>query len=120
MIYGAHPQHILENPAAELIKSIPSVWDETIVLPQSEIGELAVFARRTGDRWFVGIMNGLTGRTIHVSLGFLRGGKYRAMLVRDQENEPAAVTIENQSVSHRDSLMIKMRAGGGFVARFDL
>ena len=120
MIYGAHPQHILENPAAELIKSIPSVWDETIVLPQSEIGKLAVFARRTGDRWFVGIMNGLTGRTIHVSLGFLRGGKYRAMLVRDQENEPAAVTIENQSVSHRDSLMIKMRAGGGFVARFDL
>ena len=120
MIYGAHPQHILENPAAELIKSIPSVWDETIVLPQSEIGELAVFARRTGDRWFVGIMNGLTGRTIHVSLGFLRGGKYRAMLVRDQENEPAAVTIENQSVSHRDSLLIKMRAGGGFVARFDL
>jgi len=42
------------------------------------------------------------------------------MLVRDQENEPAAVTIENQSVSHRDSLLIKMRAGGGFMARFDL
>ncbi|HXI62394.1 MAG TPA: glycoside hydrolase family 97 catalytic domain-containing protein, partial [Pyrinomonadaceae bacterium] len=38
MIYGAHPQHILDNPAAELIKTIPSVWDETIVLPQSEIG----------------------------------------------------------------------------------
>jgi len=27
MIYGAHPQHILENPAAELIQTIPSVWD---------------------------------------------------------------------------------------------
>src|SRR3989454_1586040 len=120
MIYGAHPQHILDNPAAELIKSIPSVWDETIVLPQSTIGELAGFARRSGDVWFIGIMNGLTGRTIHVSLGFLRGGKYRGMLVRDQENEPAAVTIENQSVSHRDSLLIKMRAGGGFVGRFDL
>ena len=117
MIYGAHPQHILENPAAELIKTIPSVWDETLVLPQSEIGELAGFARRNGDVWFAGIMNGLTGKTIRVPLDFLGPGKYQATLVRDQQNEPAAVKIENQLVSHRDSLMIRMRAGGGFVAR---
>jgi len=72
MIYGAHPQHILENPAHDLIKAIPAVWDDTIVLPESEIGELAGFARRSGDTWFVGIMNGLTGRTIRVPLNFLR------------------------------------------------
>ncbi len=118
LTYGAHPQHILENPAAELIKTIPSVWDETIVLPQSEIGELAAFARRKGDVWFAGEMNGLTAKTIGVPLDFLRPGKYRATLVRDQQNEPAAVKIENPPVSHRDSLMIRMRAGGGFVARF--
>ena len=118
LIYGAHPQRILENPAAELIKTIPSVWDETIVLPQSEIGELAAFARRNGDVWFAGVMNGLAGMTIRVPLDFLRPGKYRATLVRDQQNEPAAVTIENPSVSHRDILMIRMRAAGGFVARF--
>jgi alpha-glucosidase len=54
MIYGAHPQHILENPAVELIKTIPTVWDETVVLPPSEIGVVAIFARRRGDSWFVG------------------------------------------------------------------
>ena len=118
MIYGAHPQHILENPAAELIKTIPSVWDETLVLPQSEIGELAGFARRNGDAWFAGIMNGLTGKTIRVPLDFLGPGKYQATLVRDQQNEPAAVKIENQSINRRDSLTITMRAGGGFVGRF--
>jgi len=118
MIYGAHPQHILENPAAELIKTIPSVWDETIVLPQSEIGELAGFARRSGHVWFVGIMNGLKGISIRVPVGFLGSGKYKAMLVRDQMDEPAGVKIEHQSLSHRDNLIIKMRAGGGFVARF--
>jgi len=58
MIYAAHPKHILENPAPELIKTIPTVWDETIVLRPSEIGEVAAFARRSGDVWFVGIMNG--------------------------------------------------------------
>jgi len=40
------------------------------------------------------------------------------MLVRDHENEPAAVKIENQSISRGDGLMIRMRAGGGFVASF--
>ena len=49
---------VLDNPAAGLIKTIPSVWDETIVLPSSEIGEVAAFARRRGEVWFVGIMNG--------------------------------------------------------------
>ncbi|HEY8204908.1 MAG TPA: glycoside hydrolase family 97 catalytic domain-containing protein [Pyrinomonadaceae bacterium] len=119
MIYGAHPQHILDNPAAELIKTIPSVWDETIVLPQSEIGELAAFARRSGDVWFVGIMNGLAGRTIRISLQFLGKRKHKAMLVRDQMDEPAAVKIENASIGISDSLVIGMRAGGGFVGRFD-
>ena len=120
MIYGAHPRHILDNPAAEVIKAIPSVWDETIVLAPSEIGELAVFARRSGDVWFLGVINGLTGRTIRVPVGFLGRGKYQATLVRDQQDDPAAVKIEELSVSSKDSLSIRirMRAGGGFVGRF--
>ena len=117
MIYGAHPQHLLDHPAAELIKSIPSVWDETIVLPQSEIGELAGFARRSGNTWFVGILNGLTGKIIRVPLRFLGRQTYHAMLVRDQMDQPAAVRIENAIVNRDGALTVTMRAGGGFVAR---
>ena len=118
MIYGAHPQHILENPAADLIKTIPSVWDETIVLPPSEIGEVAAFARRSGSVWFVGIMNALSGKTVRVPLQFLGPRKYYATLVRDQLDEPAAVKIETVGLGRADALTIRMRAGGGFVARF--
>jgi len=118
MIYGAHPQHILDHPAAELIKTIPSAWDETIVLTQSEIGEVAAFARRRDGVWFVGVLNALTGRELHVPLRFLSAGKYQVMLVRDQTDDPAAVKIENVSLTRGDSLTIKMRAGGGFVGRF--
>ncbi len=118
MIYGAHPQHILDNPASDLIRTIPSVWDETIVLPPSEIGEVAAFARRKDNGWFVGVLNALTGRELRLPLRFLSTGKYQAMLVRDQMDDPAAVKIENVSLTSRDSLTIKMRAGGGFVARF--
>lgn len=120
MIYGAHPQHILDNPAAELIKSIPSIWDETVVLKPSEIGEVAAFARRSGDVWFVGVMNALVGKTIHVPLSFLGSGKHRAILVRDEMDQPAAVKMEHKFMTVRDSLTIRMRAGGGFAGRFSL
>src|SRR5260370_7599634 len=100
LTYGAHPQHILENPAAELIKTIPSVWDETIVLPQSEIGELAAFARRKGDVWFAGVMNGLTAKTIGVPLHFLRPGKYRAPLLHNPHNNPPARNIYTPPFTH--------------------
>jgi len=118
MIYGAHPKNLLENPAADLIKSIPSIWDETIALPVSEIGEIAAFARRRGDIWFVGIMNSDTEKSIRMPLSFLAKEKYQAMLVRDQKDDPAAVKIENLSISNRDNLSIALRAGGGFVGRF--
>ena len=49
---AANPQSILDNPAVDVIKAIPAVWDETRVLPDSRIGELSIFARRTGDTWF--------------------------------------------------------------------
>ncbi len=118
MIYGAHPKSILENPAVDLIKTIPSIWDETFVLPVSEIGEIAAFARRRADNWYLAIMNGPNARTVRVGLDFLGRRRYQAMLVKDQSNDPAAVRIERTNSTRRDVIGIEMRAGGGFVARF--
>jgi alpha-glucosidase len=118
LIYGAHPKSILENPAVDMIKSVPSVWDETIALPVCEIGEMAAFARRNGSRWFLAIMNGPTAKTIKIALSFLESGKYKAMLVRDRNEDAAAVNIEQATVNARDALAIELRAGGGFIARF--
>ena len=118
-IYAAHPQRILENPAVEVIRSIPSVWDETRVLPPSEIGEVAAFARRRGASWFLAIMNGPSARRLAVPLTFLGGGRYRAALVRDRSDEAAAVVLENRAATRGDRLTVELRAGGGFVGRFD-
>ncbi|AGA29066.1 glycoside hydrolase family 97 protein [Singulisphaera acidiphila] len=118
LVYAAHPKSMLENPAAEMIKSIPSVWDETLVLPISEIGERAAFARRSGDRWFLAIVNGPAAGTVRVPTSFLGAGTYQAMLVRDREDEPAAVKIEEATATKDDSIAIDLRAGGGFIARF--
>jgi len=118
LIYAAHPRHILDHPAVELIKNIPSVWDETVVLESSEIGELAVFARRKGNRWFLAIMNGPSPRKIDIGLDFLVRGNQPALLVRDDLSEPAAVKIEHTTVNAKMSLSIEMRSGGGFIGMF--
>jgi alpha-glucosidase len=118
LTYGAHPANILKNPGVEMMKSIPSTWDETIVLPISEIGEIAAFARRSGDTWFLAILNGLIARTVEIPLSFLGEKEYRAMLLRDSSDDAAALEVENKNLRRSDSLAIKLRPGGGFIARF--
>lgn len=115
---AAHPQSILDNPAVEVIKSIPAIWDETIVLPDSKIGECVVFARRTGDTWFLAIMNALTPRRFKIPLSFLGPGMYETTLVRDDTLNSAGVKIESATNTAIDSMPIDLMNGGGFVARF--
>lgn len=118
LTYAAHPAHILDNPCCAMIKSISSTWDETRVLPPSEIGEVAVFARRSGDTWFLAVLNGATARKLAVPLSFLGEGAYRAELVRDSQEDAAAVKTESVTVKRGDSLAIGLLEGGGFIARF--
>jgi alpha-glucosidase len=115
---AAHPQSILDNPAVDVIKSIPAVWDQTIVLPESAIGELAIFARRTGRTWFLAVTCGPQARTIQVPLSFLGEGRYNASLVCDKQENDAAVILKNITVGKGDTLTIEMNNGGGFVGRF--
>ncbi len=115
---AAHPQSVLDNPAADVIKSIKPVWDETIVLPESKIGDLSIFARRSGEMWILAVMNAGPARTIRVPLSFLGSGPYKASLVRDSKEKPDAVVLDSQTLQRNDTLIVEMVNGGGFVGRF--
>lgn len=117
LVYGGHPASLLASPAVEIIKSIPSVWDETRVLPPSEIGDLALFARRTGSTWFVAAMNGPTASSVKVPLSFLAKGTYEALVARDNLEDPAVVVVGGETRSPGDILEIAMRPAGGFIVR---
>lgn len=117
LVFAAHPANILSNPAVDVIKSIPSTWDETVVLPVSQIGDVAAFARRKGDTWFLAVDNGPIAKTVRVDLTFLKQGSYTSTLLRDQP-EADSVKIEHLTLRAADSLYIAMRSGGGFVGRF--
>ena len=115
---AAHPQSVLDNPAVDVIKSIKAVWDETIVLPESRIGELSIVARRSGDMWMLAVMSAGPARTIQAPLSFLGDGSYKASLVHDNKEKADAVVLENRTVQRGDTLTIEMISGGGFVGRF--
>ena len=117
LVYGGHPQTFLDSPAVEILRAIPSTWDETIVLQPSEIGEVAVMARRKGREWFLAAANGTDARTLHVPLAFLGSGGFTALMARDEPADAAAMRIDRAAVSARDTLTIDLRSGGGFVAR---
>jgi alpha-glucosidase len=117
LTYGAHPTNILANPALEMIKSIPAVWDETIVLPQSAIGEVAVFARRNGKTWFLAVLNGPENRKLEIPLTFLKKGNHQASIVRDRENDSASLQLETKEFRASDAVSLQLQAGGGYIAR---
>jgi len=83
LVYGGHPQSLLDSPAVEIIRSIPAVWDETLVLPPSAIGEVAALARRSGAAWFLAILNGPTARTVRLRPEFLPPGRHDVLTVAD-------------------------------------
>jgi alpha-glucosidase len=117
LTYAANPDTILTNPAVNIIKSIPATWDETIVLPPSEIGQLAVYARRKGNTWFLAVMNGVEPRKIKIPLRFLKGS-YHTELVKDNPAESASVLMEQKTYSSNDVLELDLVSGGGFIAQF--
>jgi alpha-glucosidase len=118
LTYGAHPQTMLDNPCAAMIKSIPAVWDETIVLDGSEIGAVALFARRSGRTWFVAAVNGPTARTVRVPLAFLGDGEYRSSLVLDRPDDAAAVDLKDGAARRSETMELNLASGGGAIARF--
>jgi len=105
---------IATNALAPLIKTIPSMWDETIVCGQSQIGEVTAMARRKALDWYVAVMNLNSFRSLSIPLTFLAPYvTYQVTYVRDSSSAPESLTK-----TQNDSLPVFANAGGGEAARF--
>lgn len=102
-------------------KHCPTVWDESKAL-EGEIGEYIVQARRSGNDWFVGAMNGLQARDITLNTAdFLqKGKKYRVEIYNDdpflQTRTKVSSTVVN--VKAGKQLKLHLQASGGAALRF--
>ena len=112
--YAANPDNLLSNPAVELIKTLPTVWDETIVLPPSEIGEMAVFAQRKGDTWFLSVMNGVQPKQVKIPLTFLSKKNYKTLQAHDIPENPAGIKMVESNAAPSGIIELQLGEGGGF------
>jgi alpha-glucosidase len=118
LCFGGHPRDYLANPAADVLKAIPAVWDESIALPGAEPGRLAAVARRAGRSWFVAILNGESAATVNLPLGFLGSGTWQSIRLGDVTGKTDAWDRQEGAVSASDTLAVTLSSRGGFVAWF--
>lgn len=117
-LFSGNPsQGSLEPEFMEMIGSIPTVWDETII-PDGKVGEYIVTARKKDNDWYIGGMSNWEGRTVELDLSFLRDGDFNVLLAQDGINAdryPSDYTLTKRTVNKSSRLRIKMAKGGGFV-----
>ena len=102
-------------------KECPTIWDESKAL-DGEIGEYIVQARRSGNDWFVGAMNGLTARNICINTSeFLqKGKKYRVEIYNDDPSLKTRTNVASTVMTLKagKTLKLHLQASGGAALRF--
>jgi alpha-glucosidase len=107
--YAKEPEYF------NILKTVPTTWDDTKVL-HAQAGEYVVVARRKGGNWYVGAMTNWEERNIELDLSFLSEGQYFATLVVDGINANRLATdyqIVRKPLDKNGKLTLKLRQGGG-------
>ena len=112
-------------PAFQFILDVPTDWQDSKAIA-GEVAEYVVFTRqeRDGNDWYLGALTDEKAREITISLDFLDSStRYQAQIYRDGENaewvnNPYDIVIENQNVTSKDSLTLKLAKSGGTAIRF--
>lgn len=114
------PDHYHDQPGADFLKIVPTVWDDTRVL-DGEPGQHLVMVRRSGPDWFLGALTDRTARTLHVPLNFLGPGQWQARFWKDAPDSAMNaehLDIEDRLVTAADEIELDCAPNGGAVAQF--
>jgi alpha-glucosidase len=117
-LFSGNPsQGLLEPDFMNIIGTIPTVWDETVVL-DGKLGEYIVTARIKDGSWYIGGMTNWEERKIDIDFSFLDNDVYSATLGFDGINAnryASDYTLEKRDIKKSDKMSISMAKGGGFV-----
>ncbi|SDM23961.1 alpha-glucosidase [Kriegella aquimaris] len=112
---GGSKEFIHEVPELAFFDALPTVWDDTKVIGGYP-GEFAIIARKSGDDWFIGGLNGLAERTVTIPFNFLDNDKtYGATIYSDDAGSDSVtkVSITNSKVTAADVVDYKLLAKNG-------
>jgi alpha-glucosidase len=115
-----HPDHYRDQPGADFLKIVPTVWDDTRVL-DGIVAQHLVMVRRSGDEWFLGAMTDRNARDVSVKLDFLGKGRWKMKLWKDAaDSDVNAEHLEKEERTMVGSEIVKLHLApaGGAVAHF--
>ncbi|MEJ0103925.1 MAG: glycoside hydrolase family 97 protein [Bacteroidota bacterium] len=120
--FSGNPSEAWQEPAyMELLGSIPTTWDKTIVT-DAKVGEFIVTARNKGHDWYVGGMTDWTTRDLDINFDFLDDNIYKATICKDGVNADhyaADYIIESWLVKKNETKRIHLAPGGGFLIKLE-
>lgn len=105
------PEQFQGEPELAFLDAVPTVWDDTRILDGAP-GQFVITARRAGQEWFIGAMNGLLARDVTIRLDFLECASM-GILYHDGGQGQNDVAIEQLDVDSSSVLKVSMEASGG-------
>ena len=105
------------TPGGAFLRIVPAAWDETRGIAGSW-GRWIAVARRSGSRWFVGIMGDEHGRTVTIPFDFLSHGKWRVRAWVDGAT-PTDVAGHGGRIKAGTHLRVPLAPSGGAVLVLD-
>ena len=119
MIPDSPSDYMREEECSRFLLSIPTEWDETIVL-DAKIGDFIILARRNGDEWYVSAITDWQPQEFEIDFSFLEDGQYRIELIKDGVNADIRAIdykLERGFVNAGEKRTIKLAPGGGWIAK---
>jgi alpha-glucosidase len=113
------PGIIGDEPELAFFDNVPTVWDEKIVI-EGEIGKYGTIARRSGNEWYIGSINGGEQHKVTISLNFLKRGKrYVATVYSDDPNVDTRthVKVDTITINRKSELIYNLKPNTGFAVR---
>lgn len=116
------PTHYEEEPeCTEFIAKIPVVWDQSVALT-SKVGEYVTMARRSGNTWYVGVINNWTARDLTIDLSPLGDIPTRAEAYFDGANATKFAqdyVKKTISIPSNKQFTVHLAPGGGFTMKMN-
>jgi len=113
-------RNYLNTKAEDFLMDVPVVWDETVVLPVSKIGKLVAFAKRKGDEWWIGILNGKEAVRCSFAMNFLERDAVGIILTDVRDGQPYELNREYCTAKKDELFTLPIQPGGGSVIRLKM
>jgi len=122
VIFESGLQHFADSPISyyalpaepkQFLKNVPVCWDDTKLI-DGYPGEKVIIARKKGNQWYIGGINGKDkAQTLEINFNFLGKGNFSLQLIKDG-NDDKSFSYDTVNLKTGDIFKVDCLPRGGF------